>query len=1288
MQTLFGSIYYFFAKRKALLYTVFFGTFLLFSFFAAKVNFVEDVYAILPKDAKTEKLTQVFENSKFADKIAVMVSLKDTQATNPDSLISYVQELGSKMERDLQPYIKKLTYKIEDNTTLDLFQTIQQYLPIFLSKEDYVKIDSLMQPERIKATLENNIRLLSSPSAFAIKNVIAADPSGISFIALKKLQQLQYDENFELYDGHLITKDQKTALLFLTPSFPAGNTGKNAVLFQEIQRAIDSLNTRYINVQTDYFGAALVSQGNAAQLRKDTLLTQGITVLFLVLFIGFYFRKKRAPFLILLPVAYGVAFSLFSIYFIKGSISVIALGTGSIVLGIAVNYSLHVFNHYRHTGDLAKVIKELSFPLTIGSLTSILSFLSLQFATSAMLKDLGLFAGFSLIGASLSSLIFLPHFLGKSNTRVQNTWLDMIATIRFEQRKIVLYIILLLTILFSFFVNKVQFEPDMTQLNYMSPKLKEAEKRLNKISGGSLKSIYVVTDGNNLEQALVKNEKLEKDIMILKASGLISNSSSVSAILLSDSLQKNRIQTWNNYWGIEQQRKVLKNFISIGVPLGYKATAFNDFDSLLSKKFTSLQQQDATFLRATYLDDYITEKPNFAQVVTLLKVADSNKAKVSAALSKNPDATVLDRQYLTNKLTQMVGEDFNKIAWVVSILVFVVLLITYGRIELALISFIPMLISWVWILGIMAMADIKFNIVNIIVSALIFGLGDDYSLFVMDGLLNEYKTGKKNLAHYKSSILISGITTIAGLGVLLFAKHPALRSIAFISVTGIISVLVMSQVLIPFFFSLVIKNRVQRKLFPWTLIKWIHSIIAYGYFAIASVFLTIAGFFLVKLNPFNKEKGKHLYHVFLSKLAHTVIYFMGPFHKKQIINPNNETLKEPAIIIANHQSAIDVLMIAMLNPSIIQLTNKRAWSSDVSGPAIQMADYYPVADGIENSIDLLQTSVDKGYSITVFPEGTRSSNLELKRFHKGAFYLADKLQLDIVPVLLHGTGYTMAKGDLMLKGNKLTARFLPRIVFTDNQWGQTYQERTKKISKYFKEQYQNLRAQIETPRYFKEKLLYNYIYKGPVLEWYLKVKIRLENYYEKFDELLPKEGNLLDIGCGYGFMSYMLHWSSSEKRIMTGIDYDEEKIATANHCFSKTNKLRFIHENINDFSFEKYNGIVISDVLHYLKSDQQMDIINKAIQSLLPNGLLMIRDGDADLKAKHKGTQFTEFMSTKVLSFNKKVNALNYLSGKTIEQIARKHQLKFEILDQTKYTSNVVWIMRKSNEVSSSTTIN
>src|SRR5260221_8247515 len=136
-----------------------------------------------------------------------------------------------------------------------------------------------------------------------------------------------------------------------------------------------------------------------------------MTALFLILFISWYFRKKQAPFLILLPVILGALFSLSIIYWIKGTISVIALAGGSIVLGIAINYSLHIYNHYRHRRDMHAVLEDLAFPLTIGGLTTIGGFLCLQFVQSEILKDLGLFAAFSLIGASLSSLIFLPHLI-------------------------------------------------------------------------------------------------------------------------------------------------------------------------------------------------------------------------------------------------------------------------------------------------------------------------------------------------------------------------------------------------------------------------------------------------------------------------------------------------------------------------------------------------------------------------------------------------------------------------------------------------------------------------------------------------------------------------------------------------------------------------------------------------------------------------------------------------------------------------------------------------------------
>jgi len=485
METIFTGIYDYFSKNRVVLYTLFFASLLTAGFFASRVKFQEDISAIIPKDKKTEKLNQVFQNSKFADKLIVTVSLKDSNAVQPDSLIAYADSFVAKLQATSKDYIKDIRYKVDDNLSMELFQLIQEHLPVFLSEKDYEAIDTLIANDKIKSRLEQDVQLLSSPSGLALKNIIANDPVGISFIALKKLQQLQYDENFELYDNYIVTRDNKNLLLFITPVYPSNNTGKNIELLRSLDSTVQQLSvTGFSDIDATYFGASAVSAGNAQQLRKDTLFTQGITIVFLVLFIALFFRKKRAPFLILIPVIYGAAFSLAAIYFIKGSLSVIALATGSVILGIAINYSLHVFNHYRHVPNIRQVIKDLSFPLTIGSFTTIAGFFCLGFVKSEMLQDIGLFAGFSLIGASLCSLIFLPHFIETKKPVVHHSsWVDRFASLRPEHNKWLVGVIAVLTIVFFFYAGNVRFEPDMMQMNYMPAHLKKAEDKLNRITG-------------------------------------------------------------------------------------------------------------------------------------------------------------------------------------------------------------------------------------------------------------------------------------------------------------------------------------------------------------------------------------------------------------------------------------------------------------------------------------------------------------------------------------------------------------------------------------------------------------------------------------------------------------------------------------------------------------------------------------------------------------------------------------------------------------------------------------
>jgi len=398
--------------------------------------------------------------------------------------------------------------------------------------------------------------------------------------------------------------------------------------------------------------------------------------------------------------------------------------------------------------------------------------------------------------------------------------------------------------------------------------------------------------------------------------------------------------------------------------------------------------------------------------------------------------------------------------------------------------------------------------------------------------------------------------------------------------------------------------------------------------------------------------------------------------KKTIINEVKEDFSKPAIIIANHSSFLDILLMVMLHPKLILLTNKWVWNSPVFGLAVRLAEYYPVAEGAENTIGRLEGKIKEGYSIVIFPEGTRSIDGKIGRFHKGAFYLSENLKVDILPILIHGAHYTMTKGFFFLKNGHLTLKFLPRINARDNSYGETYSEKAKLIGKYFREQHRLLAEELETPFYFRNQLYSNYLFKGPVLEWYMRVKVRLENDYRLFNELIPKSGKIIDIGCGHGFLSYMLGYTS-KNRIITGVDYDEEKIEIAQNGYLKSDQVNFVHANVIEHDFDQTDVFIMNDVLHYLREDDQKILLNKCILQLSANGMIIIRDGISELKKRHLGTRLTELFSTKILGFNKtEEHGLRFISSAMIHEISGKTGLEISVIDNSRYTSNVIFVLK------------
>lgn len=1288
-------LYHFFQKRKSVFIILVLISCAALGFLASKIRLEEDITRFVPSDKNSRSINSILDNLKSKDKLILHFSASSGEQA--DQLVEVADSVHAALLQRLKPAdYKDLTFKIEDDRMQQVYDLFYRNLPLFLEEGDYTRIAGLVDRDSIAATLKKDYDVLLSPSGMVLGKYIRRDPLNFTPIALKKLQGIQLDENFETYNGHIVTKDHKHLLLFITPAHLPNDTKGNAHLIRTVDSIADQANLKSTIVKTEPFGAAMVSAGNADQLRKDSLYTTGIAVILIALILGFYFKNPLVTVFILFPVAFGMVFSLGLLFVFKGVVSAIAIGAGAVVLGIAINYSLHFFTHYKHTRDVKTVLKDLTLPMLIGCTTTVGAFLSLLFAKSEALHDFGLFAAFSLIGAMLFSIIVLPHLLRFSfrkdastlppvataadpegkNDHSNRNWIDRMTSYRYDKNKVIVVSAFLLTLLFGWFARSVSFDSDMNRMSFMTDKVRAAEKHLDKVNHFAARSVYVFSNGATLNDALDNNRKVSAKLQEMKAQGLIKKYASVSALFMSEQEQQQRIRRWNNFFTAARKDSLKKELMAAGLEYKFREDAFGAFYKLLDEAPTALSTADSDTLSKLLFKEWVGKVNGKPTIINHIKVEAENRHLIYEAFQNDPNVVVFDKQNLTAKFVEVISSDFNTILLLTSILVFGFMLLNHGRIELAVINFLPMFISWLWILGIMALFGIQFNIINIIISTFIFGLGDDYSIFIMDGLLTEYKYGKKNLDSFKSSILLSALITIIGIGVMVFAKHPALKSIALITIIGMVCVVFISFIVQPLLFNWMVLNRRYKGMLPYTAKYILITIVGFIGFVIGSLFITLCGFILFTVFPAKTSTRKLIFHYIIVYVFRAVLASFFNV-KKTIINTHGETFHKPAVIVANHQSHIDLALTLQLYPKMIVFTNDWVYHSPFYGWIVKLADYYPASEGYEKSLVKLEALVKDGYSILIFPEGTRSVDGEIHRFHKGAFLLAEQLKLDIIPLLIHGAGDAVTKNDFHFKDGALTVKVLPRIKQDDLSFGNTYQERTKKICAYMRSEYALLRDAYEPVTYYRSRLIRNYIYKGPVLEWYCRIKTALEGNYALFESLMPRQGQIVDVGCGYGFLPYMLMYKSRQRTIL-GVDYDDDKIAVADNCVDKSEKLSFAVGDVTNFEFPESDGFIISDVLHYLQEEQQVQVIRHCVAKLKPGGVLVIRDADKDIANRQKGTWYTEFMSTKVFRFNKTQNdGLHFVSGKLIkETIASFPHLKLEVVDNTRLTSNIIYVAK------------
>ena len=1168
MHRIFTALFCKISKHKALYLAVAVVVSALCWFLISRIQFDEDISQIIPKNDKADITAKVLRQQNFSDKIVVIIEKKKASegfelSETADDFLNEIKPLKGK-------YIKTVQGKVDEEEISKTFGFINDHLSVFLEEADYQLISQKIQPDSIAGKIAENYETVASPSGMVMKDFIQKDPLGLSFIALKKLQQLNISQDFRLEENFVVSKGGNSLLLFVVPKFGGSETKNNEHLADGLENIRAKLNKKYAGkTEISYFGSPLIAVANAKQIKSDIQKTVAVSMLLLFILLIFYFRNFFTPLKIFIPTAFSVLIALAFLYLIKDKISAISLSIGAILLGITIDYALHILTHYKHKANIDEVYKEITIPIIMSASTTAVSFLCLVFVRSEALKDLGIFAAVTVMLSAVLSLIIIPHIYKPQNRAGQpaNTIVDKIGAYPYERNRF-LVVFCSAIILISFFgFNKIKFNNNLGDLNFVPDEMKRSEAKLEQLSDITSKSVYAIAYGRTEAEALEKNAALSSRLKQQKSEGKILSYSSIGDFALPEKIQKERIDRWNAFW---QNRKaqVMNHLKTEGSKAGFNDEAFSHFEFTLNKNFETLSLNDYKTLPALQISEFLTEKNGLYTVSNIIKLDENKRDAFISSMEKQKNVLAIDRQQMNENFLGLLKNDFTSLVNYSLIAVILIFLLFFRNLDLTIFATIPIVLSGVVTAGILYFLGLELNIFSTIVCTLIFGAGVDFNIFLTQAMQKELTTGKSELPTYRVSIILALLTTVLAIGALIFAKHPALYSVSVVALVGMLAVVIISFALYPLLFDFVMK-RSQKGLQPVSIRVFLNSVFSLLYYSLGGLIFSLFGSFFVK-----KAKGKSLENSkkTVAKFLTSVLY-TNPFVKKKVIRNPDEDFSKPAVIIANHNSFLDTLALAMVTHKIVYLVNDWVYNSVIFGKIVKAMGFYPVSQGIENGIDVLQEKINQGYSLVVFPEAERSMTNKIKRFHKGAFYLAEKYGLDILPIYIHGNSEVMPKKDFMVHDGKITVKVGSRIAKEDLSFGVNYSERGKKIQNYFREEFAKFRKAVEDENYFKTNLFSSYLYKEQEVTDFIKKDFeRLKSAYFDLNQWIGAEEKVLHICRDYGQTDILLALNEAGRSITTWVPDEEfRNIARQNYIVKRRN-LRYADTLPED---DKFDSLII-----------------------------------------------------------------------------------------------------------------
>jgi len=771
-----------------------------------RLHLDERITSMLPdSDPMVEDFKFILENIPATEIVYIDIENKG----GPDHQKKHI-EIADQVYAQLteSSYFSDVIYKFDNNGFINLLDMMNKKKYALFNTNNLSEIDIELSSDSISDNLLSAKRKLMNPSGLFLADQIIRDPLNLNKYILERLESLKNETSgIKIEGGRIISQDASHILIMALPGFPAVNTVKSGDMIDFLNKMRNKIHDRASGITgIGFSGNHIATYDNSTAIKQDVqrtvmILSAGI------LLIGFlFFRRKIFIVLMFIPTVISLTLASALMSFFTTSVSAIALGCGAVLVGITVDFAIHLLYKVDNSHEPVKhILKMLKKPIMTGALTTMTAFSCLLFSSMPGQRQMGLFSMLGVAGAAAFSLVILQYFIPASKKAVKKPILSLVffcdALLSFRSRyfKQIIFLCFITLGISLYGLRTFTFSGDVENLNHLSPVVQKDLDNFLETWGGSSRTLVLI-QSDTLESVLEKNDHLFLTLQDMEKKGKLEKITSLSPVLPSQKTQQQNIENWNLLMNPERTEQIIQTVQEASLTLGFSKNAFLPFyDSLKSNKSpVSMEEYQATSLSRLISGKVIHKNDQFL-VLTSLSILDRDHILEIMDEIRNsiPGARLLDRKSFARITTELIANQFKLLLLCAAAGMILSLYIFMRNVKIVFITVLPVFLSVIITAGILGLLEIPVNLLSMLFVIFVFGVGVDFSIFLVTNELQASNHKSHDRSVTSGAVMICALTTTGGFISLAFAGHKALNSIGATGLTGMITSLILALVLIP-----------------------------------------------------------------------------------------------------------------------------------------------------------------------------------------------------------------------------------------------------------------------------------------------------------------------------------------------------------------------------------------------------------------------------------------------------------------------------------------------------------